>query len=111
MNAESEVTDKDTLENFAPKFAGCVNFDKLGTDGFSKLVPAKRVMDSRKLLLTKSISCLNNSKFSLLQDVEQDDETAPKFLPKGVHWGPNAFSEVKDVSEDNDEKQLCADQV
>ncbi|KAG6519184.1 hypothetical protein ZIOFF_022673 [Zingiber officinale] len=111
LNAESEVTDKDTLETFAPNFAA---------DEFSKLVPTKRVMESRRLALTKSNSCLasltNNSMFALSQDVEQDNETTPKFLqrgisgmPKGVQCPPNAFSEVKDVSEDNDDKQLCVD--
>lgn len=141
---DNPLTDKDSPEKFAPKFPGCVNFDELGTDRFSKLVPAKRAMDSQKLLLTKSNSCLpslmNNSMFSLLQDVEQDDKTTPKFLPrgisgmpKGVQCRPNAYSDLIEeskscekpyisdmvntadfeivVSEDNYEKQLYSDQA
>lgn len=108
---DNPLTDKGTPEKFAPKFPGCVNFDELGTDGFSKLVPARRAMDSQKLLLTKSNSCLpslmnNSSMFSLLRDVEEDDKTTPppflprgvSGMPKGVQCRPNAYSDLIEES-------------
>ncbi|KAG6478195.1 hypothetical protein ZIOFF_061628 [Zingiber officinale] len=103
LNAEREglvTPTEDTLEKFSPQYAGCIdcvnradeNLNKLGADEFSQSNPVKKVISTRESILTRSNSCMaslmNNSVFSLLEDADQDHETTPKFLSKGISGMP-----------------------
>lgn len=126
LNAESEglvPRTEDTLENFAPQYAGCIdsvnrtdeNFNKLGTDEFSQSDPVKKVINSRRSILTRSNSCMaslmNDSVLSLLEDAEQDHETTLNILSKGISGMPKGVRRRLSIFSDLIEESKASKKV